>query len=172
MRQSHPASDFSYSWLYAPLPDVINWSAFGYIVLVAMKWLTLVFFLLNWENIVEAIRGIDSGLSLIQIEERVNTVQLLFNVSHVVFGIVYAFIAYMMYQIRHLVRVTSIIVFVLAVLETIYIWSLLINMLPGYSLPSSIHMITIQIVILCINAGCVSLLWFTRSSRHFFATLR
>jgi hypothetical protein len=147
------APSIPYSVSRTATPKQINWATLAYLLYALM-------------NIIQSRQP---NLSPDHLVATVNSIQIVVNGAHIVFGALAIWLAIMIHTRRNWVRWASLIVFLLAVLETLYAWSSPTNVPAVLPAASQIYVMSVQVIMLLIHFAAMDLVWFPTASCEYFA---
>lgn len=140
----------------------------GYLLYALISIGVLTLFLLNRNDVVNAVKALNPGFSQREIDGSVFSIQVIVVGAHIFFGICTACLAFLIRTGRNWVRIASSVVAGLVVLEIGYEW-LSPTDVPAVLAPNQqIYAVFVQILMVLMTLSCVALQWITQTSRDFF----
>jgi hypothetical protein len=129
----------------------------------------LTLFLLNRNDVVNAVRTLNPGFSPSEIDGSVSSIQMIVVGAHLLFGTCTACLAFLIRAGKNWVRIASSVVTSLVILEICYEWSSPTDV-PAVLAPNQrIYAVFVQILMILMVLSCVTLQWLPQASRNFFA---
>ncbi|GHO50579.1 DUF6220 domain-containing protein [Ktedonospora formicarum] len=144
------------------VPLEINLGTGGYLLYTLISVGVLTLFLLNRNDVVNAVKTLNPGFSQREIDGSVYSIQVIVVGAHIFFGTCTACLAFLIRTGKNWVRIASSVVAGLVVLEICYEW-LSPTDVPAILAPNQrIYAVFVQILMILMILSCVALQWLPR----------
>lgn len=150
------------------VPLEINLATGGYLLYALISVGVLTLFLLNRNDVVNAVKALNPGFSQSEIDGSMFSIQVIVVGAHIFFGTCTACLAFLIRTGKNWVRMASSVIAGLVVLEICYEW-LSPTDAPAVLNPNQrIYAVFVQILMILMILSCVALQWLPQA-RDFFA---
>ncbi|GHO61953.1 hypothetical protein KSC_008450 [Ktedonobacter sp. SOSP1-52] len=151
------------------VPLEIKLATGGYLLYTLISVGVLTLFLLNRNDVVNAVKALNPDFSQSEIDGSVFSIQVIVVGAHLFFGTCTACLAFLIRTGKNWVRIASSVVAGLVVLEICYEW-LSPTDVPAVLAPNQrIYAVFVQILMILMILSCVTLQWVPQASRDFFS---
>lgn len=151
------------------MPLEINLATGGYLLCTLISVGVLTLFLLNRNDVVNAVKALNPGFSQREIDGSVFSIQVIVVGAQLFFGTCTACLAFLIRTGKNRIRIASSVVAGLVVLEIGYEWLSPTDVLAVLTPNQRIYAVFVQILMILMILSCATLQWVPQASRDFFS---
>ena len=171
VQQSQTASSLSESSLSdKKVPLEITLTTGGYLLYALISLGVLTLFLINRNDVVNAVKTLNPGFSQSEIDSAVTSIQVIVVGAHLFFGVYTACLAFLIRSGKSWVRIVSSVITGLVIIEILYEWSSPTDVPAVLAPDQRIYAVFVQVLMILMVVSCSALQWLPLPSRNFFAS--